>query len=77
MIRPVMHIQPIQQKQEPTAGLVSAPAIARHIDVTPRYILQLAAEGKIPSVRIGRKCVRFAPHEVAKALGFSWEEGSK
>jgi hypothetical protein len=55
------------------AQLVAAPIIARRISATPRYILQLAAAGKIPVVRIGQKCVRFDPHAVAQALGFIWE----
>jgi len=46
------------EKQE-HATLVAAPVIARRISATPRYILQLAAAGKIPVVRIGKKCLRF------------------
>lgn len=55
--------------------LVAAPIIARRISATPRYILQLAAAGRIPCVRIGAKCVRFEPQAVAAALGFAWEGG--
>jgi len=58
------------------AQLVAAPIIARRISATPRYILQLAAAGRIPCIRIGAKCVRFEPQAVAAALGFNWE-GSK
>jgi hypothetical protein len=57
--------------------LVAAPAIAKAISATPRYILQLAAAGRIPVVRIGSKCVRFDPHAVAQALGFKWEGGAR
>lgn len=48
---------------------VSASAIAARYHVTPRYVLLLAAAGKIPSLRLGRRCVRFNESAVAKALG--------
>lgn len=57
----------------PAPDLVAAPAIARRMSVTGRYVLQLAEQGRIPCVRIGPKCVRFNPDAVAAALGFSWE----
>ena len=60
---------------EQAPALVAAPVIARRISATPRYILQLAAAGRIPCVRIGAKCVRFEPQAVASALGFAWEGG--
>lgn len=47
---------------------VDARVIARRYSVTPRYILQLATEGKIPSLRLGVKAVRFCEADVAKAL---------
>jgi excisionase family DNA binding protein len=59
---------------EPTPDFVQAPAIARRLSVTPRYILQLAEQGRIPCVRLGRKCVRFNPAAVATALGIDWED---
>jgi len=74
-----MKTLPLKESIEQTAGriaapeLVAAPAIARRLSVTGRYILQLAAADKIPCVRIGPKCVRFNPNHVAKALGFEWE----
>lgn len=49
-------------------GYVGASAIAADYDVTPRYILKLAAEKKIPSLRLGKKCVRFDREAVAIAL---------
>lgn len=58
---------------EQAPELVAAPAIARRMSVTGRYVLQLAEQGRIPCVRIGPKCVRFNPNAVAKALGFEWE----
>ncbi len=48
---------------------VNAGVIAAHYGVTSRYILQLAAAGKIPSLRISNKCVRFDETAVAEALG--------
>ena len=47
---------------------VDARVIARHYSVTSRYILQLAADGRIPSLRVGKKCVRFNESAVAAAL---------
>ncbi|MCE2960850.1 MAG: hypothetical protein ACK46A_00515 [Akkermansiaceae bacterium] len=64
---------PNTEINEQAPALVAAPVIARRISATPRYILQLAAAGKIPVVRIGQKCVRFDPHAVAQSLGFIWE----
>jgi hypothetical protein len=49
--------------------LVNADAIGARYGVTGRYILKLAAEGRIPCLRIGlRKCVRFSAKAVARAL---------
>ena len=71
-----MKTLPTKETIEQAPALVAAPVIARRISATPRYILQLAAAGRIPCVRIGQKCVRFEPQAVAAALGFNWE-GSK
>lgn len=46
---------------EQAPEFVAAPAIARRLSVTPRYILQLVEQGRIPCVRLGSKCVRFKP----------------
>jgi excisionase family DNA binding protein len=48
----------------PPPPLVRAEDIAKSLAVTPRYVLSMAKEGKIPSVRIGEKCVRFRHDEV-------------
>jgi hypothetical protein len=48
---------------------VTAHVLAAKYRVTSRYILQLATAGKIPALRIGKKCVRFCPDAVAKAIG--------
>ena len=64
---------------EQTAGtapeFVNAPAIARRLSVTGRYVLQMAEQNRIPCIRLGRKCVRFSPDAVASALGIKWEGG--
>ena len=52
---------------------VAAPAIARRLSVTARYILLLADAGRIPCIRLGKRCVRFSPGAGAAALGISWE----
>ena len=59
---------------ESTPDFVQAPSIARRLSVTPRYILQLAEQGRIPCVRLGKKCVRFNPAAVATALGIEWKD---
>lgn len=71
-----MKTLPTKEAIEQAHALVAAPVIARRISATSRYVLQLAAAGRIPVIRIGQKCVRFEPHAVAKALGFKWEGGA-
>ena len=67
---------PTAQKQEilqnhshNAQSLVNADVIGKRYGISGRYVLKLASEGKIPSLKIGRKCVRFDPNAVAKALG--------
>lgn len=48
---------------------VNADAIGEEYGISGRYVLKLAAEGTIPCLRLGKKCVRFDPEAVAKALG--------
>lgn len=62
---------------EQAPEFVAAPVIARRLSVTGRYVLQMAEQGRIPCVRLGRKCVRFSPEAVAKALGLEWKEEGK
>lgn len=47
---------------------VSSLEIAKRYGVSSRYILQLANEGKIPCLRLGKKCVRFDIEAVMEAL---------
>lgn len=62
---------------EQTPEFVAAPIIAKRFSVTSRYILQMAAAGKIPCIRLGFKCVRFNPAEVAQALGVTLTKGAR
>ncbi len=62
---------------EQAPEFVAAPAIARRLSVTGRYILQLAEQGRIPCIRLGRKCVRFNPDAVAAALGIQWNSSAQ
>jgi excisionase family DNA binding protein len=60
----------IHHTQPPTEATnwESADAIATKLSCTGRYILLLAAEGRIPCLRIGPKCVRFRFDDVLEAL---------
>lgn len=60
--------QHTQQATRDLAGWATSTQIAETYKVSPRYILQLAAEGKIPCLRLGRKCVRFDSTKVAAAI---------
>lgn len=57
-----------QQSQEAAGDIVTASFIAKKYKISPRYVLLMAAGGRIPSIRIGKKCVRFSETGVAKAL---------
>lgn len=64
---------------EPAPVLVKARDIARMLSVTPRYVLYLAAEDRIPSIRFGRdakRCLRFDPKAVLKAIGHTTTEAA-
>ena len=53
---------------EPSEKFVSAEVIAKRYSVTSRAVLQWAAQGIIPSIRIGNKTVRFNTAAVRSAL---------
>ncbi|MFM2221098.1 MAG: hypothetical protein RLZZ553_846 [Verrucomicrobiota bacterium] len=53
---------------EPSEKFVSAEVIAKRYSVTSRAVLQWAAQGIIPSIRIGNKTVRFNTIAVRAAL---------
>jgi len=56
-----------ETKHEPV--LVKSAADARALSVTGRYVLQLEEQGVIPSVRFGKRCVRFSLPAVLAAVG--------
>ncbi len=47
---------------------VKAVVIARRYSISSRWVLLLAAQGKLPHIRLGAKAVRFSEAAVAKAL---------
>ena len=47
---------------------VDAVALAEMLSVKPRLVRQWARAGRIPSVRLSPRIVRFDPDEVEKAL---------
>ena len=53
---------------EPNEKFVSAEVIAKRYSVTSRAVLQWAAQGVIPKIRIGNKTVRFSMEAVRAAL---------
>jgi excisionase family DNA binding protein len=57
-----------------TEPLVKCPDIAKALAVTTRYVGILTAEGRIPSYKLGRRCLRFRLSEVLKALGAEVKE---
>jgi excisionase family DNA binding protein len=48
--------------------LVRADDIAEVCDVSSRHVLAMAANGRIPCVRLGKRAVRFIPSDVETAL---------
>ena len=53
---------------EPSRRFVAARFIAKKYGISERQVLLMAAAKKIPSLRIGPKCIRFLEDEVADAL---------
>jgi len=51
-----------------TPEYVSCHVIAARYSMSWRYVLRLAADGRIPCLRLGRKCVRFNIAAVEAAL---------
>ena len=58
----------IEEHQDSKRRFVDARVIAKKYSITSRYVLQLAAEGRLPHLRLGRKCIRFVEDDVANAL---------
>jgi excisionase family DNA binding protein len=68
-----MNATAIQKQTEVGPLLVPAKAIARDLSCTPRFVLMLLEQGKIPGVRFGRACIRFNRAAVFEALGVQTE----
>jgi hypothetical protein len=64
------HVTP--PKKEPAPQFVTAEFIARKYNVSTRLVYLKAADGSIPCVKIGKKCIRFSETAVAQA----WEGGA-
>ena len=45
--------------------LLTYDEVAERLGITRRHVSTLVAEGRLPAVRIGRRCVRFDPGDVA------------
>lgn len=43
-------------------------AVAKRLDVTPRYVWRLIAERKLAAVKLGPRCTRVALSEVTRFL---------
>lgn len=48
--------------------LVNARTLAELLSISERKVLRDAAEGLIPSIRVGRRSIRFRPSDVLRAL---------
>ena len=48
--------------------LIDADSVAKFAVVTPRTVRKWVAQGKIPVIRISRRCVRFDKRAVAAAI---------
>jgi hypothetical protein len=64
----VNHVTHISPSKEAASRFVDARFIAKKYKISPRYVLLMAAAGRIPSLRLGRKCVRFDQDAVARVL---------
>ena len=68
-----MQAIPHTEQVEAAPLLVPAKIIARDLSCTPRFVHMLAEQGKIPSHRFGRACIRFNKSAVLAALGIPTE----
>jgi excisionase family DNA binding protein len=65
----------VTKEKNQSSVYVNASYIAKKLAVTSRYILNLAEAGKIPSIRISFKVIRFNLADVEKALGVNLTKG--
>ena len=59
-----------------TAPLLTAAEVARRLSVSEAYIYRLWNEGRLASVRMGRRCVRSTPESVQEFIQVSSNGGS-
>lgn len=64
----VMQVTQLNKAGEQSEKFVSAEVVAKRYSVTSRAVLIWAANGIIPSIRIGNKTVRFNMAQVRAAL---------
>lgn len=55
--------------------LLTAEEVAERLEVSPRYVLRLAREGRLPRVKLSHKCVRFRPDDVRAYVHAHHENG--
>jgi predicted site-specific integrase-resolvase len=65
---PLMLKDKAEETQEPSPVLVRARDIAEALSVSMRQVGYWAKDGRIPSHRLGRRCVRYSLPAVLKAL---------
>lgn len=58
----------VSQAVPPDEELIDAVELAKRIKMKPDTVLLMATQGRIPAIRISRRCVRFVYSEVVKAL---------
>ena len=61
----------------PGPPLVSAEVVAKQLGCTGRFVLKMAGSGKITSVRISSRCVRFNLDQVLEELGVTKKGGGQ
>jgi hypothetical protein len=53
---------------------LTAAELARRPRLTPNTVRQMARDGRIPSIRLSPKVIRFVPQAVSEALTALWEK---
>lgn len=49
-------------------NLLNVPEVAERLGMSPGTIYHMVSEGRIPSVHLSKRCVRFRPSEIEKWL---------
>lgn len=57
--------------------LLTPEQVGERLGYTPRYVLRLAREGKLPRVKLGRRSVRFRPDDVRAYIHAHHESGAE